>query len=188
MGRANATRPGSYPPVMVAYKTLVGGRIIIGGYPTTQPENKMQSTLLLDIIIRKRTSILKLLPSKNQTLLIRRNPLLILNLALDIVDGIRRLNLQGNRLASQRLDENLHATTETEDKVEGRLLLDIVVREGAAVFKLFAGKDEALLRDALLVLDLRLDVVDGVGGLDLKRDGCEDVSQRMFQCGEGKEK
>jgi len=88
-GRANATRPGSYPPAMVAYKTLVGGCIIIWGYPTTQPENKMQSTLLLDIIIRKHTSILKLLPSKNQTLLIRRNPLLILNLALDIVDGIR---------------------------------------------------------------------------------------------------
>ena len=184
VGRANATRPGSYPPVMVVYKTLVGGRIIIGGYPTIQPENKMQSTLLLDIIIRKRMSLLKLLPSKNQTLLIRRNPLLILNLALDIVDGIRRLNLQGNRLASQRLDENLHATTETEDKVKGRLLLDIVVGEGAAVFKLFAGKDEALLRDSLLVLDLRLDVVDRVRGLDLKRYGCEDVSQRMFQCGE----
>jgi hypothetical protein len=189
VGRANATRPGSYPPIIVAYKTLVGGRIIIRGYPTTQPENKMQSTLLLDIIIRKRTSILKLLPSTNQTLLIRRNPLLSLNLALDIVDGIRRLNLQGNRLASQRLDENLHATTETEDKVQGRLLLDIVVGEGPAVFKLFAGKDEALLggRDALLVLDLRLDVVDRVGGLDLKRDGCEDVSRRMFQSGEGNE-
>jgi hypothetical protein len=37
--------------------------------------------------------------------------------------------------------------------MEGRLLLDVVVREGTAVFKLLAGKDEALLvwRDALLV-------------------------------------
>jgi hypothetical protein len=35
-------------------------------------------------------------------------------------------------------------------------------------------------RDTLLVLNLALDVVDGVGGLDLKSDGfagdCEDVS------------
>jgi hypothetical protein len=96
---------------MVAYKTLVGGRIIIGGYPPTQAENKMHSTLLVDI----------------------------------------------------------------------------VVGEGAAVLKLFAGKDEALLSDALLVLDFQLDALDRVGGRDLKRDGCEDVSQRMFQCGEGKE-
>jgi hypothetical protein len=37
---------------------------------------------------------------------------------------------------------------------------------------LLARKDEALLvgRDALLVLDLRLDVLDGVRGLDLERD------------------
>jgi hypothetical protein len=89
VGRANGTRPDSYPPAMVA--SLVGGPSINGGYPTTQPENKMQSTLLLDIIIRKRTSILKLLPSKNQTLLIRRNPLLILNLALDIVDSTSKV-------------------------------------------------------------------------------------------------
>ena len=40
--------------------------------------------------------------------------------------------------------------------MERRLLLDVVVREGAAVFKLLAREDQALLvrRDALLVLDL----------------------------------
>ena len=56
--------------------------------------------------------------------------------------------------------------------MEGRLLLDVVVREGAAVLELLAGKDEALLvgRDALLVLDLGLDVVDRVRRLDLKGD------------------
>jgi hypothetical protein len=57
--------------------------------------------------------------------------------------------------------------------VEGRLLLDVVVREGTAVLELLAGEDEALLigRDALLVLDLGLDVVDRVGRLDLEGDG-----------------
>ena len=65
------------------------------------------------------------------------------------------------------------ATTETEHQVEGRLLLNVVVRESAAVLELLAGEDEALLvgRDAFLVLDLGLDVVDGVGGLDLESDG-----------------
>ena len=52
--------------------------------------------------------------------------------------------------------------------MERRLLLDIVIREGPAVFKLFAGEDETLLvrRNTLLILDLTLDVVNGVTGLD----------------------
>jgi hypothetical protein len=56
--------------------------------------------------------------------------------------------------------------------VERRLLLDVVVGERAAVLELLAREDEALLvrRDALLVLDLRLDVLDRVGRLDLERD------------------
>ena len=65
------------------------------------------------------------------------------------------------------------ATTQAKHKVESRLLLDVVVRQGAAILKLLASEDQALLvgRDALLVLDLCLDVIDGVGWLHLKRDG-----------------
>ena len=39
----------------------------------------------------------------------------------------------------------LTTTTQTEDKVEGGLLLDVVVAEGAAILKLLASKDQALL-------------------------------------------
>ena len=48
--------------------------------------------------------------------------------------------------------------------MEGGLLLDVIISKGAAILKLLASKDKALLvrRDALLVLDLSLDVVDGV--------------------------
>ena len=57
--------------------------------------------------------------------------------------------------------------------MEGGLLLNVVVGQGAAILKLLSSKDQALLvgRDALLVLDLRLDVVDGIRGLDLEGDG-----------------
>lgn len=66
----------------------------------------------------------------------------------------------------------LRATTETGDEVECRLLMDFVVGEGAAIFELLAGEDEALLvrRNVFLVLDLGLDVVDGVGGFNLQAD------------------
>ena len=77
-------------------------------------------------------------------------------------------------LAGKNLERGLDdTTTETEDKVKGGLLLDVVVREGAAVLELLTSKDETLLvgGDTLLVLDLGLDVVDGVGRLHLKGDG-----------------
>ena len=48
--------------------------------------------------------------------------------------------------------------------MKGRLLLDVVVRKGPTILQLLAGKDQTLLvrGDALLVLDLGLDIVDGV--------------------------
>jgi hypothetical protein len=66
--------------------------------------------------------------------------------------------------------------------MEGRLLLDVVVGESAAILKLLAGENQALLvrRDTLLVLDLALDIVDGIRGLNLEGDGlagdCDDVN------------
>jgi len=48
-----------------------------------------------------------------------------------------------------------------------------VVTQGSAVLQLLSGEDQSLLvwGDALLVLDLRLDIVDRVRGLDLEGDG-----------------
>ena len=68
--------------------------------------------------------------------------------------------------------KRLAATAQAKHEVEGRLLLDVVVRESAAVLELLAREDQALLvwGDALLVLDLGLDVLDRVGRLNLERD------------------
>uniref|UniRef100_A0A0A9E0D3 Uncharacterized protein n=1 Tax=Arundo donax TaxID=35708 RepID=A0A0A9E0D3_ARUDO len=56
--------------------------------------------------------------------------------------------------------------------MQGRLLLDIVVNQGTAILKLLSSKDEPLLvrRDSLLVLNLGLDIINGVGALNLQRD------------------
>ena len=75
----------------------------------------MEGALLLDVVIRERTPILKLLARKDETLLVRRNTLLILDLRLHVVDRVRRLDLQRDRLPREGLDENLHTTTQTED-------------------------------------------------------------------------
>jgi len=62
---------------------------------------------------------------------------------------------------------------EAKHKVEGRLLLDVVILKGAAILKLLACEDKTLLvwRDSLLVLDLGLYGIDGVTGLHLEGDG-----------------
>lgn len=69
-------------------------------HTTTQAENKVQSRLLLDVVVRESTSILQLLAGEDQALLVRRNTLLVLNLGLDIIDGIAGLDLKGDGLAS----------------------------------------------------------------------------------------
>ena len=54
------------------------------------------------------------------------------------------------------LDATDATATETEHQVEGGLLLDVVVRESAAILELLAGEDQTLLigGNTLLVLDL----------------------------------
>jgi hypothetical protein len=66
----------------------------------------MKSGLLLNVIIRESATVLELLASKDQALLVRRDALLVLNLALDIVDGIRGFNLEGDGLAGNCDDVN----------------------------------------------------------------------------------
>ena len=57
--------------------------------------------------------------------------------------------------------------------MESRLLLNVVIGEGAAVLQLLSSEDKTLLvgGDTFLVLDLLLHGLDGIGGLDLEGDG-----------------
>ena len=68
--------------------------------------------------------------------------------------------------------------------MESRLLLNVVVGKGTAIFKLLAGKNKTLLVrwDTFLVLDLGLDIVDSIARLDLKGDGL--ASESLNNCGE----
>merc|ERR1711983_296097 len=104
----------------------------------------MKSRLLLDVVVRQGPSILKLLASKDQTLLIWGDSLLVLDLGFDILNGVRRFNFKGNGLASQGLDKDLHTSSETKDKMESRFLLDVVVRESTSILQLLSSKDQTL--------------------------------------------
>ena len=62
----------------------------------------------LNVVVGQSAAIFELFTGKNQTLLIGRNSLLVLDLRLDIFNGVRRLNLESDGLARQSFDENLH--------------------------------------------------------------------------------
>ncbi|KAG8122575.1 hypothetical protein E2320_018060, partial [Naja naja] len=142
-------------------------------HPTPQTQDKMESGLLLDVVVGEGAAIFQLLASKDQPLLVWRNAFLVLDLGLHILNGVTGLHLQGDGLPSQGFHEDLHPTPQTQDKMESGLLLDVVVGEGAAIFQLLASKDQPLLiwRNAFLVLDLGLHILNGVTGFHLQGDG-----------------
>merc|ERR1712046_407672 len=111
---------------------------------SSKAKDKMKSALLLDVVVRQCTTILKLLACKDQALLIRWNSFLVLNLCLDVVNSVAGLNIQGNGLASQRFYKDLHSSTEAKHQMESALFLDVVVRQCAAILELLACKDQAL--------------------------------------------
>merc|ERR1712010_251830 len=124
----------------------------------------MKSALLLNVVVRQCSSILQLLSSEDQSLLIGGDSLLVLNLLLDLVDGVRRLHLKGDCLSSQGLDKNLHSSSESQNQMKSALLLNVVVRQCSSILQLLSSEDQSLLigGDSLLVLNLLLDLVDGV--------------------------
>ena len=74
-------------------------------------------------------------------------------------------------------------TTKAQHQVQGALLLDVVVAQGAAILQLLAREDKALLirGDALLVLDLLLHVLDSVAGLHVQGDSltCQGLNEDL---------
>ena len=75
---------------------------------TTETKNEMEGRLLLDVVIAEGSAILELLTGKDESLLIRGNSLLILNLGLYVIDSIGGLDIKGDGLTSEGLNEDLH--------------------------------------------------------------------------------
>ena len=142
-------------------------------HTTSESQHKMESGLLLDVVVGEGSAVLELLTSEDESLLVWWNTFLVLDLGFDIFNGVSWLNIEGDGLASESLDEDLHTTSESENEMESGLLLDVVVRKSSAVLELLTSEDESLLVwwDTFLVLDLSLDILDGVSWLDVKSDG-----------------
>ena len=102
-------------------------------HTSSKSKDQVKGGLLLDVVVSEGSAVLELLSSEDESLLVRWDALLVLDLGLDVLDGVGLLDFESDGLASQSLDENLHSATKTEHKVQGGLLLDIVVAKSAAI-------------------------------------------------------
>ena len=69
-----------------------------------------------------------------------------MNLRFHVLNRVVWFDIQGDRLSREGLDEDLHGTTsKSKDKVEGGLLLNVVVGERSSIFELFSCEDQSLL-------------------------------------------
>jgi hypothetical protein len=61
---------------------------------TTKAEDQVQGGLLLDVVVGESAAIFELLSCEDETLLIRWDSFLVLDLGFDIVDCVRWLNIK----------------------------------------------------------------------------------------------
>lgn len=77
-------------------------------HSASESQDQVECRFLLDVVITQGPSILELFACEDETLLIRRDAFLVLDLCLDIINRIRRFHVESDCLARQRLDKDLH--------------------------------------------------------------------------------
>ena len=77
---------------------------------TAETSRNMQeeSRLHLNVVIRDHTFILEQLTEKDESQLISGNAFLVLNFGLDVLYRVGTLDVEGDCLAGESLNENLH--------------------------------------------------------------------------------
>ncbi len=71
----------------------------------------------MNVVIAESPPILELLACEDQSLLLRRNPLFVLDFRLDILNRVIRLDVEGYRLSRESFDESVfvcHFVCQTE--------------------------------------------------------------------------
>ena len=118
--------------------------------------------------------------------------LLVLDFGLYVLDRVTLVYLESHGLSSESSNKNLHSSPESQYKVEGRLLLNIVVTEGSVVLESFSCKDKSLLvwRYPLFVLNLSLYVFNSVSVVYLESDclSCQSSNKNLHSSSESQYK
>jgi hypothetical protein len=68
-----------------------------------------------------------------------------MDLGLNVVDSVAGLHIKSDGFYGECLGKNLNTYAKKYNKVQGRLLLNVVIIQCSAILKLLSGKDETLL-------------------------------------------
>ena len=74
----------------------------------SESQDKMKGGFFLDVVISKGATVLELLAGEDEPLLVWRNAFLVLDFGLYVFDRVRGFDLDGDGLAGEGLDEDLH--------------------------------------------------------------------------------
>ena len=86
---------------------------------SSKSEHEVESGLFLNVVVTKGSSVLELFAGEDQSLLIGRDSLLILDLGLHVLDCVGCFDVKSDGLASQGLDEDLHTSSESQNEMKG---------------------------------------------------------------------
>jgi len=84
-------------------------------HTSSKSQNQMKGGFLLNVVVRKRSSVFQLLSSEDKSLLIGGDTFLVLNLSLDGLNVVTGFNVQSDCLSGQGLDEDLHTSSKSEN-------------------------------------------------------------------------
>jgi hypothetical protein len=84
-------------------------------HSSSQSKDQMESGFLLNVIIGEGSSVFQLFSCKNKSLLIRGNSFFVLDLGLDVFNGIRGFDFQSDSLSSKSFNENLHSSSQSQN-------------------------------------------------------------------------
>ena len=95
----------------------------------------MESRILLNVVVGEGSVVHELdsRGTEDESHLIGRDALLVLDLCLDVFNGVRELDLKGGAQTSDMLQEDFSAALDQRDS---RILRDFVVGEGSLVLEL----------------------------------------------------
>jgi hypothetical protein len=82
-------------------------------HSSSQSKDQMESGFLLNVIIGEGSSVFQLFSGKNKSLLIGGNSFFVLDLGLDVFNGIRGFDFQSDSLSSKSFNKNLHSSSQS---------------------------------------------------------------------------
>ena len=88
---------------------------LVALHSAAKAHRQNQRRLLLDVVVSQRAEICQLLAVVDQPLVVRREPCFVFDFRFHVLDGVRRFDVERDRISRKRLHEDLHAAARADE-------------------------------------------------------------------------